>query len=342
MAVDKLAQGQDLNAEMRAINERLVIAGVRQLELAEAAARKAESALQSVELYRLMAKNFPNGMVLLFDHDLRHILADGKGLAALGRSKETLEGRTIWEGFTARTCRKIEPAYRAALTGETTVLEVPFPIETDAQGKTERVYQICTLPVMDETGSILTGMAMGQDVTEQRQAEETVRWQAHHDVLTGLPNRALLNDRLNQVLAISERSGEIAALLFLDLDHFKHVNDTWGHAAGDHLLQSVAARLTGCLRAEDTVARLGGDEFVVLLPSLHAADDVAGVAQKIAALLAEPIAIGGHTMSVTASVGISLFPFDGRDAASLMSNADAAMYRSKQDRRQQGEGRDRD
>jgi len=325
--------------EMRAINERLVIAAVRQQELAEAATRSAESALRSGELYRLLAKNFPGGMVLLFDQDLRHILADGKGLSALGLSKEALEAGTIWERFDPETCRRIEPAYRAVLAGETTVLEVLFPDET-SQGKGERVYQVHTLPVRDDGGGILAGMAVAQDVTEQRWAEEAVRWQARHDVLTGLPNRALLRDRLEQVLAMAERSGELIALLFLDLDRFKHVNDTWGHAAGDQLLKAVAARLTGCLRAEDTAARLGGDEFVVVLPGLQAAGDAAKVAQEVAALLASPVLIAGpginaHEVFATASVGISLFPFDGRNAASLMKHAAAAMYRSKEERHQE-------
>jgi len=326
----QLAEGPEQNAEMRAINEMLVIAAVRQQELAEAASEIAQSALKSGELYRLLAENFPNGMVLLFDQDLRHVLADGRGLVTLGLSKETMEGRTIWEGFALPACRQIEPAYRAALAGEMTVLEVQFPVGMPPREEGERTYQVHTLPVRDERGSVLIGMAVAQDVTEQRQAEETIRWQAHHDALTGLPNRALLRDRLDQVLAMAERSGELAALLFLDLDHFKRVNDTLGHAAGDRLLQHVAARLTDCLRAEDTVARLGGDEFVVILPSLQAVGDAAEVAQKIRAVLAAPLTIEDHEMTVTASVGTSLFPSDGRDADTLLKNADSAMYRSKQ------------
>lgn len=327
---DDTDNDEEDDSEMRAINEMLVIAAVRQQELAEAASEIAQSALKSGELYRLLAGNFPNGMVLLFDQDLRHVLADGRGLVTLGLSKGTMEGRTIWEGFALPACRQIEPAYRAALAGETTVLEVQFPVGMPPMEEGKRTYQVHTLPVRDEQGSVLTGMAVAQDVTEQRQAEEAIRWQAHHDALTGLPNRALLRDRLDQVLAMAERSGEIAGLLFLDLDGFKRVNDTRGHAAGDCLLQCVAARLTDCLRAQDTVARLGGDEFVVLLPGLHAAGDAAAIAGKVAAALAAPVTVEGHALSVTASVGISLFPSDGRDADTLLKNADSAMYRSKQ------------
>ncbi len=195
--------------------------------------------------------------------------------------------------------------------------------------RSERTYQIHTLPVRDDEDTILIGMAVAQDVTDQRYAEEIIRWQAHHDVLTRLPNRALLRDRLDRVLAMSERSGEIVALLFLDLNGFKQVNDTLGHAVGDRLLETLAARLTGCLRAADTVARMGGDEFVVLLPSLQAAVDAAGVANKVMETLAVPIALDDVQLSVTVSVGISVFPFDGRDSASLLESADAAMYRAK-------------
>ncbi len=311
------------HAELRSINERLVIASVRQQELADAA-------FKSAELYRLLARNFPNGMVLLFDHDLRHTLADGAGLTALGLSKNATEGKTIWDAFPPLICSQIESAYRAALAGETVVIEIPFG---GAGEPGEGVFQIHALPVRDEAGSVLAGMAMVQDVTEQRRTEDTIRWQAYHDALTGLPNRALLRERLEQVLAMSERSGELAALLFLDLDHFKHINDTLGHAAGDRLLQAVATRLANSVRSEDTVARMGGDEFLALLPSLQAPEDAAHIAQKITALFAAPLSLGDREVSVTASVGVSLFPFDGRDAESLLRHADVAMYRSKERRR---------
>ena len=333
-----MAEKKPSVAEIRAINEKLLIAAIRQQELAEAAIESAgnvlkntESALKTGELYRQMARNFPNGIVLLFDHDLRHILADGRGLVALELSQKILEGRTVWESFAPQDSRQIELAYRAALAGETTVSEVLFPAGANSKGNGERVYQLHTVPVMDDRGNIVAGMAVAQDVTERRQAEEAIRWQAHHDALTGLPNRVLLRDRLDQVLAMSKRSDGIAALLFLDLDHFKQVNDTLGHDVGDRLLQHVAACLTGCLRAEDTAARIGGDEFVVILPGLQSAGDAATVVQKIAARLAATVHIDGHEMSVNVSVGISLFPIDGRDAATLMKRADAAMYQSKQD-----------
>lgn len=326
-------QGLEPQAEMRAFNEKLIIAAVRQQELAEAALKTAERALQSGTLYRLLARNFPNGIVLLFDQHLRHILAGGRGLDALGLSEEALEGRTLWEKFAPEVCRHLEPAYRAALAGEATVLEVSFPVQTFSEDPGERLYQIHTLPVPNDQGDVFIGMAVAQDITEQRQAEETIRRQAHYDALTGLPNRTLLRDRLDQIVVTARRSGGQAALLFLDLNRFKDVNDTLGHAAGDCLLQIVATRLTGCLRAQDTVARLSGDEFIVLLPGLQAAGDAAEVARKIEVLIAAPALIDGHAVRVTVSVGISFFPEDGSDAESLLRTADAAMYHSKKQSR---------
>lgn len=321
------------DAELRDINERLVISSIRQQEIAEEASKSAEDALKSGELYRMLARNFPNGMVLLFDYDLRHLLADGSGLAALGLSKEFVEGKTIWEVFPPQNWQQIESAYRAALTGETSVIEVLFYSERSSPERPERSYELQALPVRDEAGNIVAGMAMAQDVTEQRQAEEIIRWQARHDVLTGLPNRALLRDRLEQVLAMTERSGEFAALFFLDLDRFKHINDTFGHAAGDRVLQAVAQRLTSGLRAQDTVARIGGDEFLLLTPGLKTPQDAARIAQKVTGLFATPVLIDSCEMSVTASVGVSVFPFDGRDPEALIRNADAAMYMSKERQR---------
>ena len=172
------------------------------------------------------------------------------------------------------------------------------------------------------------------DISERKRAEETVVWQAHHDALTRLPNRVLFQNRLEQVLATAERTGEQVALCFLDLDRFKDINDTLGHAAGDRLLQEVAGRLSRCLRAQDTVARMGGDEFTVILPGLQTRADAVKVAQKLLDGLAQPFAIGAHELHVAASIGISVFPADGKDSAALVSNADAAMYQAKALRRQ--------
>ena len=156
---------------------------------------------------------------------------------------------------------------------------------------------------------------------------------AYHDVLTGLPNRLLLLDRLSQAIELARRQGRLLAILFLDLDRFKHINDSLGHAVGDQLLQAVARGLLSCVRHSDTVSRPGGDEFVLLLSSIERAQDAAVAAQKILTTLALPHGVDGHDLHITVSIGISVYPDDGRDADTLMKCADTAMYHAKEDGR---------
>jgi diguanylate cyclase (GGDEF)-like protein/PAS domain S-box-containing protein len=165
---------------------------------------------------------------------------------------------------------------------------------------------------------------------ERKRAEERLTYLAQFDPLTGLPNRHLFHDRLNQTLAHAKRSGHSMAMLFIDLDRFKLVNDTLGHAGGDKLLREAAARLQRCLRSGDTVARFGGDEFGAILTELGASGDAGLVAQKIIEALQQPFHLDGNEVYVTASVGITVFPADGEDAGTLIMNSDAAMYRAKE------------
>ncbi|WP_243438276.1 diguanylate cyclase domain-containing protein [Fundidesulfovibrio soli] len=168
-----------------------------------------------------------------------------------------------------------------------------------------------------------------QDVTEKRTAEETVRRMAYHDALTGLPNRFLVADRLEQGLAQARRKGSLLAVMLLDLDGFKQVNDTLGHNIGDQLLQAVAGRLGGLLRKSDTVGRMGGDEFLVILPEVKTPEGAAAVAGKMLRAVFEAYAIGGHTLKLSTSIGVSFYPWDGSDAATLIQKADKAMYAAK-------------
>ena len=159
---------------------------------------------------------------------------------------------------------------------------------------------------------------------------EQLAYAADHDALTGLPNRNLLKDRTRHAIARAQRNRENFALLFVDLDRFKSVNDDMGHASGDALLVNVAKRLTDCVREEDTVARLGGDEFVVLLCGPTQRRQIDAIANKILHSLRQPFQLGNQSLSLTASIGSGLFPADGKDAESLLGHADAAMYRAKQ------------
>lgn len=184
--------------------------------------------------------------------------------------------------------------------------------------------------VEERTEALQTAVSqLQQEVAERMRAERNIWEIAHHDSLTGLPNRTLLQDRLEQTLANAQRNQHQAAVMFLDLDRFKHINDTLGHGIGDELLKSVAQRLAGVVRAVDTVSRIGGDEFVILLSEISSARDAVLVAEKILAVLAPVIGIEGHELRATPSIGISIYPDDANEAVLLMKNADAAMYHAK-------------
>jgi len=169
------------------------------------------------------------------------------------------------------------------------------------------------------------------EVAERTTMQMTLK--AERDFLTGLPNRALLADRLAQSIALAQRHGKRVAVMYLDLDNFKGINDSLGHSVGDQLLQSTAKRLEGCVRHSDTVSRQGGDEFVVLLSEVEAARDAARAAEKLIKAMAEPHLIGDHRLNVTLSIGISLYPDDGADAEAVLTNADTAMYHAKRNGR---------
>jgi diguanylate cyclase (GGDEF)-like protein/PAS domain S-box-containing protein len=165
----------------------------------------------------------------------------------------------------------------------------------------------------------------------QRRAEDTIRHQASHDLLTQLPNRLLFDERLAFALKQASQQGEMLAVMFLDLDRFKSINDTLGHAVGDQLLQQVAQRIARCLKRSDTISRWGGDEFTLILSHLHSAEDITRIAQRILNALAAPFEFNQQELHITASIGIALAPYDGEDAETLLKNADIAMYRAKQE-----------
>ena len=183
--------------------------------------------------------------------------------------------------------------------------------------------------IRDKAGRPRRYVALFSDVTERKRREDEVWRQANFDGLTGLPNRQLLEDRLERAIAQANRTRGEVALLFIDLDRFKPVNDTYGHAVGDELLRQVARRLQNTLRDEDTVARLGGDEFVALLPEVRSFDGVAKTAEKIVAGLSEPFRVGEHIVDISCSIGIAVYPRDADDAAMLIQRADQAMYAAK-------------
>lgn len=184
-------------------------------------------------------------------------------------------------------------------------------------------------PVRDERDRIIRHVAILHDVTERKQLQERLEWLAHFDALTGLPNRTLFFDRLNHLRSLTTRSGDTIALLFVDLDGFKDINDRYGHGTGDLVLQETARRMRGLVRESDTVGRFGGDEFTVLLANTTQPIHADRIAEKILSALSQPIVVAGRRLTIGASIGISLLPGDATNTEELLKHADIAMYEAK-------------
>ena len=193
----------------------------------------------------------------------------------------------------------------------------------------ESAIEDTAAPIHDRQGCVTGGVIVFHDVSAARAMSVKMSYLAQHDSLTDLPNRMLLHDRLTQAIAAARRHRQSLAVLFLDVDRFKHINDSLGHAVGDHLLQSIARRLVTCVRSSDTVSRLGGDEFVILLSEVTRAADAAVTAQKILAAMGAPHRIDQHELRVSVSLGIGVYPDDGADAEALLKSADMALFQAK-------------
>ncbi len=193
----------------------------------------------------------------------------------------------------------------------------------------ESAIEDTAAPIHDRHGQVTGAVIVFHDVGVARAMALRMSHLAQHDFLTELPNRMLLNYRLTQAIASAHRHSKSLALLFLDVDHFKRINDSLGHASGDQALKSIARRLAACVRGSDTVSRLGGDEFVILLSEVSRAEDAASTAAKILAAVSRPYRIDGQALHVTMSAGIAVYPADGADAETLMKNADLALLHSK-------------
>ena len=205
-----------------------------------------------------------------------------------------------------------------------------YPFTTVRKDGTQIFVENSVSPVRNKEGIVIGFRAVSRDVTQRKQFEQKLADMATHDPLTGLPNRSLLSDRLTMGLALTRRNGSRLSLLMLDLDKFKVINDTMGHAVGDQLLKSVAERLTEVTRKSDTVARVGGDEFVLVLPHITGPDDAAKLAQRILDVFQEPFIFDGHQLKITSSIGIAVYPDDGKEIEVLLKCADSAMYQAKE------------
>ena len=178
-------------------------------------------------------------------------------------------------------------------------------------------------------GELACVNGIARDITDRKVAEQVLEYMATHDSLTGLPNRTLFSDRLRHALARAKRSEKMIAVLFIDLDGFKSVNDAFGHEIGDQVLKLVSDKLRRCIRSSDTVARMSGDEFILVIENLSKQEDALSIASKILGTISAPLMVSNQHITITASIGLSLYPVDGEDELNLLQKADAAMYQVK-------------
>jgi diguanylate cyclase (GGDEF)-like protein/PAS domain S-box-containing protein len=253
-----------------------------------------------------------------------------------GWSRHEAAGRSMIEVFKVldATSRETTPNPMEMAVDQNRTVHLPSNCILVRRDGTEVPIEDCVAPIHDLGGQVAGAVIVFRDVSEARAMAIQMAHSAEHDFLTGLPNRMLLNDRVGQAIAVARRHMKQVAVLFLDLDGFKHINDSLGHPTGDKLLQSIARRLVECVRGSDTVSRQGGDEFVVLLSDLDQSEDAAHTARRMLQVVAEAHPIDHHDLHVTTSIGVSVYPDDGLDAETLIKNADTAMYQAKENGRQ--------
>jgi diguanylate cyclase (GGDEF)-like protein/PAS domain S-box-containing protein len=290
--------------------------------------RRAEAALrESEEQFRQLANNIPQVFWIADTLQKRTLYLSPAAETLLGRPLEQLlaRPRLLVRAVHPQDRARVHAARKSAAAGD---YDLTYRIVRP--DGTIRWVRDRAFPVRDAAGRIYRIAGIAEDVTERRAAEERLLHLAHYDLLTNLPNRVLFYDRLKQALAQARRNQWIVGVVFIDVDRFKNVNDTLGHAIGDKLLQQVSERLVRAVRAGDTVGRLGGDEFAIVLTHLASAQDASLVAQKIMASFSAPFPLEGAEIYVTASLGITLYPDDSTDQDTLIRNADTAMYRAKE------------
>ena len=294
------------------------------------ARKRSEQALrESAQKLRLFADNIP-AMTVSWDENLRCRFANKVFTEFFGLALDDIAGKHVRAVLGEEMYRELEAHFVQVLQG--------YPVTYGSTRKLpngeSRYLEIRVVPHIGDHEKITGCFSVITDITGHKLAEERIQRVAHHDSLTGLPNRLLFNDRLDQAISLAKRNSRQFALLYLDLDKFKPVNDTLGHTIGDELLKDVATRIRRQVRESDTVARIGGDEFIVILLDIAGRDQAETVARKIVAAISAPFQLGGLKQSVDigTSIGIAIYPDDARDADALVKAADAAMYSAKQAR----------
>jgi diguanylate cyclase (GGDEF)-like protein/PAS domain S-box-containing protein len=284
---------------------------------------------ESEARFRALAETAPCAIFIYQGSEFRYVNAAAAELS--GYTPEELLRLSFFDLVHPEFRERVKERGLARQRGEAAPSRYEFKVLT--KSGEERWLDFSSTVI--EFGGRTAALGMAFDVTDRRRGDERMRTLAYHDPLTGLPNRLLFHDRVQLAVAQAHRSRERLAVLFVDLDGFKLINDSLGHALGDRVLEKVAERLVSCVREGDTVARLGGDEFTLILPGLHRVDELPPLAEKILEVLRRPLRTEGRELYVTASMGASLYPDDGEDAATLVKNADTAMYRAKEQGRDQ-------
>jgi diguanylate cyclase (GGDEF)-like protein/PAS domain S-box-containing protein len=294
----------------------------------EAARRAAEKALRDSEQRFRDIAQAAGEYVWENDNEGQFTYLSPRVVEVLGHTAEELVGHSAAEFMPADEPERVRQWFADNMKPDRSFRGLEHKIISKS-GETLWLH-ISGVATSDERGNPTGHRGTARDVTEIKESEARISYLATRDPLTELPNRLLFNDRLEQGIINARRKGDALAVLFVDLDRFKNINDSLGHHVGDLLLKEVASQMTACIRKGDTLSRLGGDEFVVTLEGLSQAEDAAQVALKIIRALAMPLNVGGHTLNTTCSIGISIFPNDAEDGRELMKNADTAMYHAKE------------
>jgi diguanylate cyclase (GGDEF)-like protein/PAS domain S-box-containing protein len=271
--------------------------------------------------FRRTVQHMQNGvfkMVSTSDGELQFVFCEGKLARQLNLTTEQVYGKRPHDLFDIKTAEKLTAHCQRAFAGESINVEI---------GSGEAFYYFSLSPII-EGGRVVEVVGSMVDITERKKAEEQIRYLAHYDSLTNLPNRTLFYQELSEVLQKAKVDKERIGIMFVDLDRFKNINDTFGHSTGDALLQAVARRLASCLRPGDSVSRLGGDEFAIFMPGINRRG-AANIAHEIIVKVSESVMLGHLEAYITPSIGICMYPDDGSDVESLLKSADAAMYLAK-------------
>lgn len=289
---------------------------------------ESQSPEERLRLLQLAVEGTPDGIwVAAFDGQRERLIYANESLSALtGFSREALAGQPLQMLCGCPSDGSDNADLAAALRrGQ------PFRTELVAYRKGGQPYyqEITVTPVRDAADVVTHFVGVSRDVTDRRRTQDRLAHQALHDALTDLPNRVLFADRLRQAILAAHRDNRGLAVMIIDLDGFKSVNDSYGHRTGDQLLCQLAPRLQRAIRAADTVARIGGDEFALVLPGVASADDVVAIGQKLRRSIRQPFRLDEHRLSISASLGAAIFPQHAGDADALLDMADQAMYEAK-------------